>query len=94
MAGFQDMKQGEVKATVDNEGNIKAGGNGIGMRIGRMFIPTMSDKSQMLLLNTGVFNFFKDRKKSFEIDEEGNFTFTDTLKNLLFNQLVKPELKG
>jgi hypothetical protein len=93
MTGFQDTKQGEVKATVSEDGSIKAGGNGIGMRMGRMFMPTMSDKSQMLLLSTGIFNFFKDRKKSFEIDTDNNFTFTDTLKNLLFNQLVKPELK-
>ena len=93
MTGFQDMRQGEVKASVSEEGNLVTNGNGISMRIGRMFLPTMSDKSQMLLLSTGVFNFFKDRKKSFDIDTDNNFSFTETLKNLLFNQLVKPELK-
>ena len=92
MTGLQDLKQGRVSSTVNSEGKIQAGGNGIGMRIGRMFLPTMSDKSQMLLLNTGVFDFFKGKNKSFEISSDGEMGFTPTLKNLLFNQLVKPEL--
>src|SRR5690606_16624165 len=49
--------------------------------------------SQMLMMATGVFNFFKDKRKSFDIDPELNFEFTDTVKNLMFNQLVLPELR-
>jgi len=93
IAGLQDTKQGQVKAVVDQNGNIVKEGKGLSLRMGRMFMPTMSDKSQMLFLNTGVFNFFKDKRKSFEVDSDGKFSFTDTVRNLLFNQLVKPELK-
>lgn len=92
LTGFQDTKQGTVRATVDKTGNIVAGGNGISMRIGRMFLPTMSDKSQMLMLSTAVFNLFKDKNKAFSIDSQGNFEFSESLGNLLFNQLVWPEL--
>lgn len=93
MTGFQDTKQGTVTASVDNNGNLVAQGNGISMRMARMFLPTMSDKSQMLMLNTGVFNFLKDKRKAFNISSEGDVGFTSVMEKLLFNQLVKPELK-
>lgn len=89
---FMDMKQGKVSSTVSKDGSITTQGNGIGMRMGRMFLPTMSDKSQMLMLSTGVFNLFKDKNKAFVI-QEGEVKFTNMLNNLLIRQLVMPELK-
>ena len=90
---FQDIKQGQVKASVNKKGKVVAGSRGITMRMGRMFLPTMSDKSQMLTLATGVFDFFKQEKKSFTYTPDGNVQLTDRTKQLLFNQLVLPELK-
>jgi hypothetical protein len=82
VTGLQDIQQGKV--------NIKVGG--FSMRIGRMFLPTMSDKKQMLMLSTGVFNFMEESEDAFTQGENGEKTFTPQLRELLYEQLVLPEL--
>lgn len=72
---FQDMKQGS---------------SGIeDMRMSRMFLPTMSDKSQMLTLFVPVFDI---KEKSF-VDITEDFKMTDQYVETLYSQLVEPELK-
>jgi hypothetical protein len=82
---FQDQQQGEVPATF-KEGGFR-------MRMARMFLPTMSDKSQMLVLNTAVIDFMKESNSAFETDNEGELIFTEDLRELLYQKLVLPELK-
>jgi hypothetical protein len=80
---FQDIQQGTVFHRI----------NGFTMRMGRMFLPTMSDKSQMLTLSTGVFNFMQESKIAFEYDAEGEMRFSSDLRQLLYDRLIFPEMK-
>jgi len=81
---FQDMKQGTLSDTI---------GDSIKMRIAKMFVPTMSDKSQMTVLNTAVLNI---RDKHFDISQKGElknkYKFKNELKEVLYDQLILPEL--
>lgn len=80
---FQDSQQGTVFHRI----------NGFTMRMGRMFLPTMSDKSQMLTLSTGVFNFMQESKIAFEYDNNGEMKFSEDLRQLLYDRLIFPEMK-
>ena len=80
---FQDIQQGTVSHRV----------NDFTMRMGRMFLPTMSDKSQMLTLSTGVFNFMQESKIAFEYGVDGDMNFSDDLRQLLYDRLIFPEMK-
>ena len=80
---FQDTTQGQVKSTIGKNGFI-------GMRMARMFMPTMSDKKQMLSLYTAVLNL---SNKHFIENENGTIKLGNELKEVLYNQLVKPELE-
>jgi len=66
--------------------------NGFSMRIGRMFMPTMSDKKQMVMLATGIFNFMSESNQAFN-KTNSTISFTEDLRELLYNQLALPELK-
>src|SRR5690606_38403428 len=79
---FQDLKQGNF-VTDEIEGFKNQGD----MRMGRMFLPTMSDKSQMGALFAPVFNI---REKNF-LDME-TFKLNQESKDVLYSQLVLPEL--
>ena len=83
MGMFQDTQQGNVNHRVE----------GFSMRIGKMFLPTMSDKSQMLTVSTGVFNFMEESQSAFTRDEEGQMKFTEDLRELLYKRLIQPEMK-
>lgn len=74
MGMFQDIQQGNVNHRVQ----------GFSMRMARMFLPTMSDKSQMLTVSTGVFNFMEESQSAFTRDEEGQMKFTEDLRELLY----------
>lgn len=80
---FQDLEQGEVNGSLGEEGFVN-------FRMARMFMPTMSDKSQMLMMNTAVLNLMN---KHFNIDSNNNVTMQDELVRILYKQLVKPELE-
>jgi hypothetical protein len=80
---FQDTQQGKISYQI----------GGFSLRMGRMFLPTMSDKSQMLSIATGVFNFMSESQIAFEKDEEGNIKFTEDLRDLLYQKLILPEMK-
>lgn len=80
---FQDSQQGTVSHRI----------NGFTMRMGRMFLPTMSDKSQMLTLSTGIFNFMQESKIAFESDAQGEMRFSEDLRQLLYDRLVLPEMR-
>ncbi len=55
-----------------------------------MFMPTMSDKSQMLDLYTAVLDL---RNEHFIINKDGTVELVEHLKEILYSQLVKPELE-
>ena len=81
---FQDTQQGTVNHRIE----------GFTMRIGRMFLPTMSDKTQMLTLSTGVFNFMQESNIAFEVNPKGSgLVFSNDLKELVYQKLIAPELK-
>lgn len=73
---FSDLKQGQVKTLV----------NGIEMRVGRMFSPTMSDKTTMTVIKTAVLNL----KNKDLIEGQG---MSDNLVKTLYEQTIRPELK-
>jgi len=78
MAMFQDMKNEEISATR----------KGFKMRVGTVSTPTSSDKGRMMLLKTAVYDFFKT-DLAFEGDD---FKFTKRLKEVLYADLIEPEL--
>ena len=61
------------------------------MRVASMPTLTNSDKGRMMLKKTAVFNF-ATAVNSFETNEAGEIVFQNDLNNLLYNQLVYPEL--
>ena len=75
---FQDTKQGEIKYQLGENKSIET-------RLARMFLPTMSDKSQMLDILTPVLDL---REKNFNEDK----TFNDQVLDVAFSQLVTPEV--
>lgn len=80
---FQDTQQGKISYRIGD----------FSLRMGRMFLPTMSDKSQMLSIATGVFNFMAESDIAFTRDEEGDIKFTQELRELLYQRLILPEMK-
>lgn len=83
-AMFQNRNQGAEK---------EVPGLAFDVRMAHMNTLTNSDKGRMMLLKTGVFDLFKQSESAFEISEEGNIGFTEDLNELLYSQLVLPELK-
>lgn len=82
LGGIQDMKQGEI--------GMKQWG--ISMRVGNIFLPTMSDKTRMMLLQTGIFNFFSESTIAFQKTDDGKIILSDSTRELLYEKLVLPEL--
>ena len=80
---FQDTRQERLEAEV----------KGFSMRVARMFLPTMSDKTQMMTVATGVFNFMQESNIAFTRDENGDLKFSEDLRELLYEQLALPELE-
>lgn len=80
---FQDVEQGEINQHLGENNFVK-------LRMARMFLPTMSDKSQMLGLHTAVLDL---KNKHFTISENGEVSLTQQLKEIAYSQLVKPELE-
>ena len=80
---FFDVEQGEVKATRGENGFI-------GMRMARMFFPTMSDKSQMLGAKTAVYDF---KNKHFKTTADEVLGIDDQVLEELYTQLVRPEME-
>jgi hypothetical protein len=83
---FWDTKQGEV--VYNNQLNT-ASDTTISMRMATMFAPTMSDKSNMMLLKTAVLNL---EDKHFVLDSNGNPTLGKEGVKILYEQAVRPEL--
>ena len=61
--------------------------NGSPMRYAMMTTPTPSDKGRMHAIKTGVFDIYKNPELFFE-----NETFSNSLNDLLYEQLVAPEV--
>lgn len=83
-AMFQNRNQGSEK---------EVPGLPFEVRMAHMNTLTNSDKGRMMLLKTGVFDFYKQSEKAFQITEEGDINFKEDLNELLYSQLVQPELK-
>lgn len=74
---FMDLEQAESHSTV----------NGIGTRIARMFFPTMSDKSQMLMMTVPVLNI-----NQLHFEDMENFNMSNDLFDTVYEQMVLPDL--
>jgi len=88
ITGLQDRKIDKLPKGTKFEG--------ISMRMANMLFPTMSDKTTGMYMTTAIFDFLKDGKIDgmFNLSEEGVVQgIGPTVKTLLFNQLVLPELK-
>lgn len=83
---FWDSRQGEV--SYNNQINTVSDTT-IGMRMATMFVPTMSDKSNMMLLKTAVMNL---EDKHFQVDTDGNISLGKEGLKVLYEQAVRPEL--
>ena len=83
LTGYQDTQQGQLKRRYKD----------FTMRMGSMFLPTMSDKSRMLMLQTGVFDLMEQSSSAFKKDANDELVFTDQLRELMYDQLVLPEIK-
>lgn len=83
-AMFQNRNQGAEK---------EVPGSIFEVRMAHMNTLTNSDKGRMMLLKTAVFDFYKQSETAFQITENGDINFKEDLNNLLYNQLVMPELR-
>ena len=79
LGGLVDMKQGEINLNLEGQPLLQG-------RLGRMFFPTMSDKGQMLFLKTLLIDFQRDLLNG------DKSKLRDDLLDLLYSQLVEPEL--
>lgn len=86
LAMFWDSRQGDV--AFNNRKNT-FGDTTIPMRMATMFVPTMSDKSNMMLLKTAVLNL---EEKHFDLRADGMPTLGKEAKKALYEQAVRPEL--
>lgn len=64
--------------------------NGIDMRIATMATLTNSDKGRMMLKKTAVFDFFTG--DNIQINDRGEFTLSQNVSEVMYDQLVMPEL--
>lgn len=83
---FWDTKQGDI--SYNNQINTFSDTT-IGMRMATMFVPTMSDKSNMMLLKTAILNL---EDKHFIISEDNIPKLGKEGIQALYEQLVRPEL--
>lgn len=83
-AMFQNRNQGSPRVIDGIPFNV---------RMAHMNTLTNSDKGRMMLLKTGVVDLYRESATAFDINSEGEISFTDKLQDFLFEQLVKPELK-
>lgn len=63
---------------------------GFKMRVATMSTPTNSDKGRMMLMKMPVFDFFAS--EGFKVNEDGTVGFGEFLPDLVYEQLVFPEL--
>jgi hypothetical protein len=80
LAGLLDMKQGSINLNLEGQPLLQG-------RLGRMFFPTMSDKSQMFFLRTLLIDMQRDL-----LNEDKTELRNDVLE-LLYSQLVEAELE-
>ena len=83
-AMFQNRNQGVEKEVV---------GVPFEVRMSHMNTLTNSDKGRMMLLKTAVFDFYKQSENAFEVAEDGSVSFKQELRDLIYKQLVMPELR-
>lgn len=83
-AMFQNRNQGAEKEII---------GLPFEVRMAHMNTLTNSDKGRMMLLKTAVFDFYKQSETAFQITDKGDINFKEDLNNLLYDQLVLPELR-
>lgn len=83
---FWDTKQGNV--SFDNNTRVY-GDTSIEMRMATMFVPTMSDKSNMMLLKTAVLNL---EDKHFATRSSGLPKVGSEVTKAIYEQAVRPEI--
>ncbi len=81
---FQDRKQGPERGVE---------GLPFKIRMAQMGTLTNSDKGRMMMLKTAVMDLYKESGTAFDISPEGEVTFTENLRDVLYSQLILPELR-
>ena len=82
---FQDVKQGSFTQP------FIAGNESISLRTARFFTPTNSDKTTMPLIKTMALKL--NEKRLYDTNEDNKLVPNQSVTNLLFEQLVMPELE-
>ncbi len=85
MAYFQNQEQPQLEKTQKLDNFI--------VRMAKVLLPTMSDKTQMLSLNVATYDLLANAKSAFEIDSSGNRIFSENFREVIYKRLILPEMR-
>jgi len=85
IAYFQNQEQPQLEKTQKLDNFI--------VRMAKVLLPTMSDKTQMLSLNVATYDLLANAKRAFEIDPSGNRIFSEDFREVIYKRLILPEMR-
>jgi hypothetical protein len=81
---FQNQEQPQLEKTQKLNNFI--------VRMSKVLLPTMSDKTQMLSLNVATYDLLANAKSAFEVDPSGNRIFSQDFREVIYERLILPEM--
>jgi hypothetical protein len=82
---FQNQEQPQLEKTQKLNNFI--------VRMAKVLLPTMSDKTQMLSLNVATYDLLANVKSAFGTDASGNRIFSEDFREVIYERLILPEMK-
>lgn len=82
---FQNQEQPQLEKTQKLDNFI--------VRMAKVLLPTMSDKTQMLSLNVATYDLLANAKSAFELDSSGNRIFSEDFREVIYKRLILPEMR-
>ncbi len=82
---FQNQEQPQLEKTQKLNNFI--------VRMAKVLLPTMSDKTQMLSMNVATYDLLANAKSAFELDPAGNRIFSQDFRGVLYERLILPEMR-
>ena len=82
---FQNQEQPQLEKTQKLDNFI--------VRMAKVLLPTMSDKTQMLSLNVATYDLLANAKSAFETDSSGNRIFSQDFREVIYKRLILPEMR-
>lgn len=82
---FQNQEQPQLEKTQKLDNFI--------VRMSKVLLPTMSDKTQMLSLNVATYDLLANAKSAFELDPSGNRIFSEDFREVIYKRLILPEMR-